>query len=95
MSLRAFTQELLTINGTRPLMKVAMKIPGQEHMLSRAAGWGALGGAGMYTGQKALAAAGAAEDPAFMGRTLVSDTAKASAGALMAAVILKALAKRV
>ena len=92
MILDAFTDELLRLRAGSALTKVA-RGPA-DNILARAAGWGAAGGAGMYAGQKALAAAGAAEDPAFTGRTLLGDMAKSTAGALLVAGVVKALAKR-
>lgn len=74
------------------LLKVASRRgENAEHLLRRAATWGALGGAGLYTGQKAMAMAGAAEDPAYTGNTLLGTTAKTSLGALLAAGVLKAV----
>jgi hypothetical protein len=91
MNIASFTDELLRV-GAKTLTKIA-EGP-MDNILARAAGWGAAGGAGMYAGQKALAAAGAAEDPAFTGRTLLGDTAKSALGALLAAGVIKTLARR-
>lgn len=84
--LDGFLDELTKTGGLRPSAK-------DEDLVRRALGWGALTGAGVYSGKKLLAAAGAGEDPAYSGDTLVGSTAKSALGAAMAAGALRALSR--
>jgi hypothetical protein len=91
MNLSSFSDELIRCGGVASLCKLAR--PGLDPgLMRRAAGWGAAGGAGAYAGKKLMAAAGAADDPAYNGETLVGSAAKTALGAMLAAGALKALA---
>ena len=95
MNIISFTDELLRLRAAEQVIdKVASRYhPRQMGLVPRAMGWGAASGAGMYSGQKILSSAGAAEDPAWYGRTLLGDVAKGTVGAGIVAALMHMILK--
>ena len=65
----------------------------RKSLLARAAAWGAVAGLGSYFGRRALAAAGAAEDPRYLGESALTDAVRGAGGAAAVAGGLKLLGK--